>query len=83
MWFADTSTGQETPSSKTARFVWVHAWSPDSKWFLTVGPGLLSLWDSDTGLLVGERKYGNGIVVVPTFSADGEQVHVYDRFGEP
>ena len=52
-------TGRETGArSKTRRTVWSQAWSPDSRWFLTVGPRVLTLWNPDTGRRIGERTYG-------------------------
>jgi WD40 repeat protein len=81
LWFVDNRTGRETARSSTDRTVWFHAWSPNSEWFLTVGPGVLSLWDPSTGRLVDENSYAPGVGVVATFSADGERIHVHDRFG--
>ena len=80
LWFVDSRTGRETARSITHRTVWYHAWSPDSQWFLTVGPGVLTLWDPDTGRKLGERTYAKGLGVVATFSADGDRIHVHDRF---
>ena len=81
LWFVDARTGRETARSRTGRTVWSHHWSPDSRWFLTVGPGVLTVWDPDTGHLVGEREYPTGVGVVATISPDGDRIHVHDRFG--
>ncbi len=82
LWFVDSRTGRETARSRTDRTVWQHTWSPDSRWFLTVGPGVLTLWDPDTGRKAGERRYADGVGVAATFSADGERIHVHDRVGD-
>ena len=81
LWFVDDRDGRETARSRTDRTVWSHGWSPDSERFFTVGPGVLTLWDPDTGRLVGERRYANGYGVVAAFSSDGDRVYVHDRFG--
>ena len=81
LWFVDARTGRGTAPSRTHRTVWSHAWSPDSRWFLTVGPGVLTLWDPDTGRKVGERRYAKGVGVVAAFSSDGDRIHVHDRYG--
>ena len=61
--------------------MWRQAWSPDSRWFLTVGPGVLTLWDPATGRRVAERSYEDGYGVITAFTADSLQVHVHDRQG--
>ena len=81
LWFVDSSTGKETAKVPTARTVWSHRWSPDSRWLLTTGPGVLSLWDPVTGRLVDERRYPAGVGVEAAFSPDGDRVHVHDRGG--
>nr|MBA2769726.1 WD40 repeat domain-containing protein [Sporichthyaceae bacterium] len=82
LWFVDTRTGRETAGSRTDRTVWFHAWSPDARWFLTVGPGVLTVWDAGTGRMVGERTYAKNVGVLATFSPVGDRIHVYDRFGK-
>jgi WD40 repeat protein len=81
LWFVDDRNGQETDRSRTDRTVWSQGWSPDSEWFFTVGPGVLTLWNPDTGRLVGEHRYAKGDGVVAAFSSDGDRIHVHDRFG--
>lgn len=80
--FVDAHTGRETAGSRTDRTVWFHAWSPDARWFLTVGPGVLTVWDADTGRKVGERTYAKNVGVLATFSPGGDRIHVYDQFGK-
>ena len=74
-------TGQETARSRTHRTVWFHAWSPDCQWFLTVGPGVLSLWDPDTGrrrrAQVRRRRRRGG-----HFQCRRRKIHVHDRFAD-
>lgn len=82
LWFVDTRTGRETAGSRTDRIVWFHAWSPDARWFLTVGPGVLTVWDASTGRMVGERTYAKNVGVLATFNPVGDRIHVYDRFGK-
>ncbi len=81
LWFVDAGTGQETSTARTARTVWFHAWSGDSRWFLTVGPGLLTVWDAGTGRMVAERRYAENVGVLATFSARGDRLFVHDQAG--
>jgi WD40 repeat protein len=81
LWFVHDRDGRETSPSTTDRAVWFHGWSPDSTRFFTVGPGVLTLWDPNTGRLVGERLYTEGYGVVAALSSDGDRVYVHDRFG--
>ena len=81
LWFVDNRTGRETTRSKTRRVVWDYAWSPDARWFLSIGPGVLSIWDPKTGRLVDERTYAKGVGVLAAFSPDGDRIYVHDRYG--
>ncbi|WP_377642440.1 BTAD domain-containing putative transcriptional regulator [Oryzobacter terrae] len=81
LWFVDSGTGRETSRARTGRTVWFHAWSPDSRWFLTVGPGVLTVWDAGTGRMVAERDYAGNVGVLATFSPRGDRLLVHDRAG--
>jgi WD40 repeat protein len=81
LWFVDSASGRETARTSTARTVWRHVWSPDSSKFLTVSPGVLSLWDPGTGRLVDERRYAMGVGVVAAFSPHADRIYVHDRDG--
>lgn len=81
LWFVDSRTGAATDPGRTDRIVWRQDWSPDSRWFLTIGPGVLTLWDPTTGRRVAERSYEDGYGVITAFTADSLQVHVHDRRG--
>jgi WD40 repeat protein len=81
VWFVDYRTGQETRPVSTLKQVSGHVWSPDSRWLLTMGPGVLSLRDAETGRLVGQRQYRPGVEVLAAFGRDGDTIYVDDRAG--
>ena len=81
MWFVDNRTGRVTAKSPTHGLVSNVAWAPDARWFLTTGPGIVTLWDAQTGRQVATRAYPPGLVVGAVFSADNNRIHVDDRSG--
>jgi DNA-binding SARP family transcriptional activator/WD40 repeat protein len=81
VWFVDYRTGQETRPVSMRKQLSGHVWSPDSRWLLTIGPGVLSLRDAETGRLVGQRSYRPGVRVLAAFGADGNTIYVDDRAG--
>jgi WD40 repeat protein len=81
IWFVDNRTGHETRNAKTSPEVWTSVWSPDSRWLLTTGPGVISVWDARNGGLVDERRYQQGTAVLAVFSSDSERIHVENGYG--
>jgi WD40 repeat protein len=81
MWFVDNRTGGVTAKSPTHGLVSNVAWSPDARWFVTTGPGFVTLWDARTGRKVATRAYPVGVVVGAAFSHDNGRIHVDDRSG--
>ncbi len=81
VWFVDYRTGQETRPVSMRKQLSNHVWSPNSRWRLTIGPGVLSLRDAETGRLVEQRSYRPGVRVLAAFGADGKTVYVDDRAG--
>ena len=81
VWFVDNRTGQKTRPVSTRQQVSGRVWSPDSRWLLTTGPGVLSLRDGKTGRLVGQRHYRPGVRVLAAFGRDGDTIYVDDRAG--
>ncbi len=81
VWFVDNRTGQHTRPVSTRKPASDHVWSPDSRWLLTTGPGVLTLRDAQTGRLVGQRSYRPGVRVLAAFGRDGDTIYVDDRAG--
>jgi len=81
VWFVDYRTGQETRPVSTLKQGSDRVRSPDYRWLLTMGPGVLSLRDAETGRLVGQRNYRPGVEVLAAFGRDGETIYVDDRAG--
>lgn len=81
LWFADLTTGRETPPSAPMPPVWDARWSPDGRWLLTTsGEGLLVIWETATGRRVAARQLARGPIMA-TFSPDGDEVYAEDLTG--